>query len=383
MVWAVVFQAVPVVAWGVAVLVAVAPLKLGRLASLLLAAALAAAFGKFAFFALIGGNGFNPDLPQGVIWSCGWAYATAMLLTFFAFAAAVGDGVLWLVRHPVAVRTKRVRTATLALLAAAVSFWGMYEGVCIPSVKRVEIAWRELPPAFDGYRIVHLSDLHCSTAARRARFARIVARVNVLDADLVAITGDFVDGMVAERGEDLQPLADLRAKDGVVGCTGNHEAYWEWPRWRAAFREWGITFPEETGVRVIRRGGESLAVGGLVDPAFRGWGMDVQIDNGAGTAFLGAPADAFRILLFHRPLTAAIGAEAADVRLQLSGHTHGGAMPGVSLLVARSNEGRTRGLYQFAEGRFLYLSPGTGQWAGFPLRLFNPAEITEIVLRRQ
>ena len=111
--------------------------------------------------------------------------------------------------------------------------------------------------------------------------------------------------------------------------------------------------------------------------------MDVQIDNGAGTAFLGAPADAFRILLFHRPLTAVIGAEAADVRLQLSGHTHGGAMPGVSLLVARSNEGRTRGLYQFAEGRFLYLSPGTGQWAGFPLRLFNPAEITEIILRRR
>ena len=57
-------------------------------------------------------------------------------------------------------------------------------------------------------------------------------------------------------------------------------------------------------------------------------------------------------------------------------------MPGVSYLVARSNEGRTRGLYQFAPGRFLYLSPGTGQWAGFPLRLFNPAEITEIVLRR-
>lgn len=381
--WTVVFQALPVIAWGVAVLVAVKPLKLGRMVSLLLAALLAAAFGKFAFFALIGGNGFNPDLPQGVIWSCGWAYATAMLLTFFAFVAAVGDGVLWLVRHPVAVRTKRVRTAILALLAAAVSFWGMYEGVCIPSVKRVEIAWRELPPVFDGYRIVHLSDLHCSTAARRARFARIVARVNALNADLIAITGDFVDGTVAERGDDLQPLADLRAKDGVVGCTGNHEAYWEWHRWRVAFREWGITFPEETRVHIIRKGKDALAVGGLVDPAFRGWGMNVRSGSDAAAAFLGAPADAFRILLFHRPLTAAIGAEAADVRLQLSGHTHGGAMPGVSLLVARSNEGRTRGLYQFAEGRFLYLSPGTGQWAGFPLRLFNPAEITEIILRRR
>lgn len=381
--WNIVFQGLPVIAWCVALLVVVKPMGLSRRTALFVSFALAVAFGKFAFFALAGGNGFNPDLPQGVIWFCGWAYATAMLLTLFAFVAAVGDGVLRLVWHPVAVRTKRVRTATLALLAAALSLWGMYEGVCIPSVKRMEIVFRDLPPSFDGYRIVHLSDLHCSSAARRGRFERIVERVNALDADLVAITGDFVDGTVAERGEDLQPLAGLRAKDGVVGCTGNHEAYWEWHRWRATFQEWGITFPEETVVRVIRRGGESLAVGGLVDPAFRGWGMDVHIDNGAGTAFLGAPADAFRILLFHRPLTAAIGAGAADVRLQLSGHTHGGAMPGVSLLVARANEGRTRGLYQFADGRFLYLSPGTGQWAGFPLRLFNPAEITEIVLRRQ
>ena len=266
--------------------------------------------------------------------------------------------------------------------AAAGSFWGMYEGVRIPSVKRVEIAWRELPPEFDGYRIVHMSDLHGSTAARRGRFERIVERVNGLDADLIAITGDFVDGRVANRGEDMAPLAGLRAKDGVMGCTGNHEAYWEWGAWLSAFRRWGIEFPEETGVRLIRRGDAALAVGGLVDPAFMGWGIDFRIDQKARSAFAGVPVDAFRILLFHRPLTAAIDAEDADVRLQLSGHTHGGAMPGVDLLVARSNEGRTRGLYQFAPGRFLYLSPGTGQWAGFPLRLFNPAEITEIVLRR-
>ena len=71
----------------------------------------------------------------------------------------------------------------------------------------------------------------------------------------------------------------------------------------------------------------------------------------------------------------------ADVRLQLSGHTHGGAVPLLRLLVSYVNEGYVRGLYEFAPGRFLHVSPGTGQWAGFPLRLFNPAEITEIVLR--
>ena len=256
----------------------------------------------------------------------------------------------------------------------------MYDGVRIPSVKRLKVTCAGLPERFAGYRIVHLSDLHCSSAARRGRFERIVQRVNALNPDLVAITGDFVDGTVADRKYDLAPLADIRAKDGVVACTGNHEAYWEWNLWRNEFAKWRIAFPEETGVRVIDKNGERLAIGGMQDPAFeRLHGLDC-FSPSAEKAFEGAPEGAFRIFLFHRPLTDMTGAEAANVRLQLSGHTHGGAMPGISMLVARKNEGRTRGLYEFGEGSKLHLSPGTGQWAGFPIRLFNPTEITEITL---
>ena len=376
--WKIVFQAIPVIAWCVSVLVVVMPLKLKRRAAIIVAFVLAAAFGKFAFFAVVGGDGFNPNLPQIVVWFCGWAYATAMMLTVFAFAAVLADGAMRICRHPVRPCVKRVRIVLLAAFAALVSLWGMYEGVCVPSVKRVEIRCKDLPPAFDGYRIVHLSDLHCSTAARRGRFEKIVGRVNALDADLVAITGDFVDGRVSERSDDLAPLAGLRAKDGVVACTGNHEAYWGWNEWRTQFHEWGIVFPEETGARAICRGDDMIVVGGLADPVFMRWSVGAH--KNADAAFAGAPSGTFRILLHHRPCAAAIKSEAADVRLQLSGHTHGGAMPGISRLVARANEGRTRGLYEFASGRFLYLSPGTGQWAGFPLRLFNPAEITEIIL---
>ena len=383
--WGLVFQTIPVVAWCVSVLVVVAPLKLRRHAFLFAALALAMAFGKFAFFALVGGNGFNPDLPSGVIWFCGWAYAAAMFLTGFAFVATLADGVLRLVHHTVSLRMKRIRTIMLAVFAATVSCWGIYEGIRIPSVKRVEISYRDLPSAFDGYRIVHLSDLHCSTAARRWRIERIVERVNALDADLVAITGDFVDGTPEERGGDLAPLANLKAKDGVWGCTGNHEAYWNWCGWADLFRNWDVRILSERGAdhagRIVQRGGDVLALGGLQDPAFGGrWGESPLPT--AAAAFRHVPAGAFRVLLCHRPLTATIGAEEAHVRLQLSGHTHGGAMPGVSWLVARSNEGHVRGLYEFAAGCFLYVSPGTGQWAGFPLRLFNPSEITEIVLRR-
>ena len=374
--WSIAFQAVAACAWGMSLLVAVAPLRLRLRTSLLLAALLALAFGKFAFFAVAGGDSIVPDLPLSVIWSYGAVYSWAMMFTGLAFVLALADAAFRICGRPVALSTVRIRTMLIAIASAALSVWGIYEGVRVPCVRRVDLSWKELPPAFDGYRIVHMSDLHCSTAARRAHFERIVDRVNSLDADIVAITGDFVDGHVADRERDLEPLAGLRARDGVVGCTGNHEAYWEWDRWGVALKRWGICFPEDSGAMVVRRGNDAIAIGAVKDPAFTG-----KKGRAVG-AFEGVPAAAFRILLFHRPWTDSVGSAAMGARLQLSGHTHGGIMPLFRPIVALSNEGRTHGLYGFGARRYLYLSPGTGQWAGFPLRLFNPTEITEIVLRR-
>jgi hypothetical protein len=373
-IWRTIFQIVPVLAWLVSFLAVVSPLRLSRRRAFFATAALGLAFGKFAFFAVVGGNSFTPSLSQYVIWAYGWIYGAAMLLTMLSFFAAMFDGAARALRHPVPLLAKRIRCGFFALFAVAFSFWGIYEGVRIPSVNRVEIVCPGLPAAFDGYRIVHLSDLHCSTAARRGRFEKIVERVNALKPDLIAITGDFVDGTVANRRDDIAPLSGLVAKDGVLGCTGNHERYWEWDHWRVALKDMGIVFPEDSGVCVIRRGGDALAVGGLVDWSFGSY-------SNACFAFAGAPEGAFRILLFHRPYTQAIASAAGDVRLQLSGHTHGGAMPGLRMLVEYTNEGKSRGLYEFAPGRFLHLSAGTGQWAGFPLRFFVPAEISELVLR--
>jgi len=387
-----VFQIIPILAWALAFLAVVRPLKLSRRGTFAAAALLALALGKFAFFATVGGNAFTPDLPALLIWGYGWIYAAALLLTGAAILFAVVRALLGLARVRVPVRAVRVTFAACAVLAATLSAWGIYEGVRTPDVQRVEVEYDDLPPAFDGYRIVHLSDLHGSSSARRPRFARIVARVNELDADLIAITGDFVDGLVCERLEDMEPLADLRARDGVWGCTGNHERYWEWDAWSDALTRLGLRI--FSGVNrfagtVVTRGDAALAIGGLGDPTF--FGGDFEADEQAiaewteraQRAFDGAPAGAFRILLFHRPYTERIGAAAADVKLQLSGHTHGGAMPVLKWLVAARNEDHVRGLYEFAKGRYLHVSPGTGQWAGFPLRLFNPAEITEITLRRK
>ena len=380
--WKLIFQVFPVAMWVVAFIAVVRPLELSRRGTFAAAALFAVALGKFAFFAIVGGDAFTPDLPPFAIWFYGWIYAAAILLIAAAFPFDVVCYLLGLVKIRVPARITRGVFAAFAVLAVAVSAWGIYEGVRPPDVRRIEIAYDDLPPAFDGYRIVHLSDLHCSTSARRPRFERIVGRVNALDADLIAITGDFVDGLVDDRLKDLEPLARLRARDGVWGCTGNHERYWDWDGWAGALRGLGVRILDVSSHfdgSVIRRGDDAIALGGLNDPAFS-WSADLVLD--AAHSFAGAPKGAFRVLLFHRPYTRAIGSEKADVKLQLSGHTHGGAMPGVGWLVARANEGHVRGLYEFAEGRYLHVSPGTGQWAGFPLRLFNPTEITEITIRR-
>ena len=381
--WKFIFQVIPVAAWVVAFIVVVRPLALSRRGTFAASASFAVALGKFAFFATVGGDAFTPALPPFAIWFYGWIYAAAMMLTAAAFPFSVFCYLLGLLKIRVPVWTTRDVFAAFAVCAAALSAWGIYEGVRTPDVNRIEIEYDDLPQSFDGYRIVHLSDLHCSTSARRPRFERIVERVNALDADLIAITGDFVDGFVCERIDDMQPLAHLRARDGVWGCTGNHERYWEWNAWDDALfglNIWVLAEHRHFAKSVIRRGDDVIALGGLDDPVFY---SIAGFSGDARDAFREAPKGAFRILLYHRPHTEEICSEDADVKLQLSGHTHGGAMPVLKWLVARYNEGHVRGLYEFAKGRYLHVSPGTGQWAGFPLRLFNPTEITEITLRRK
>jgi predicted MPP superfamily phosphohydrolase len=127
-----------------------------------------------------------------------------------------------------------------------------------------------------------------------------------------------------------------------------------------------------------------LAIGGVNDPECERV-HDLKPDP-AGV-FKVATNGEFRILLQHRPAPdyARIHGDGYEygADLQLSGHTHGGVMPGLDYLVSRANKGLVKGLYRKDDGSAVYVSPGAGQWAGFPVRLFNDSEITVITLRRK
>ena len=331
---------------------------------------------KFTWFALFGGHIFLPELPVGVIYALSVCYDFVLVLTVLGVVWAVGR---WVVRRARGARPtggpdlsrRRMVAGALACVAAGTGAKAVHNGFRLPDIVEVTLEFPDLPSAFDGYRVAHLSDLHVSAAARADRTTGVVRLVNAQSPDLIAITGDLVDGTASRRLDDVAPLGKLRAADGVVGCTGNHEYFSGWGTWRVIFRSLGIRILENERV-VVRRGEESLAIIGINDPASHD--SDIRIASDM------VPDGAFRILLAHRPTHLAEHA-ACGVRLQLSGHTHGGAVIGLDRLVARANEGHVRGLYN-EQGVSLYVNSGTGQWAGFPTRLGVSPEITIITLRR-
>jgi len=314
-------------------------------------------FGGFKFF---GFDFLFPDLPESLIWLWGWAYSGALLMAFFSL--------FWWVR--------RWRRWGLPLLAWGMAAWGIWCGLKVPAVKEVELAFDSLPSELDGYRIVQVSDLHCSTAARAWRTQAVVDRVNALQPDLVCLTGDYVDGRVLNCGEDMLPLSGLKGKDGVYAITGNHEYSRTPGGWREWYRQQGWHFLSNECAFPRPQ----LALGGVEDivTAYRVGGKVPDILE----TFAAATNDEFRVLLEHRPRNARQNVQLAGVRLQLSGHTHGGIAPVLRHLIAMKNEGFVRGVYPIASS-YLYVSAGAGQWAGFPVRLFAPSEITLITLRKK
>ncbi len=323
---------------------------------------------------LSSGSVFAPEFPRPVVILFNLAFgalalAFPMLLALDAAAlvGAVLPGTGFAV--PLAWRIAALLVA-VALAAVAVS-----QAVRVPPTKDVTAALPNLPPGFDGYTILHLSDLHISRLFPAAWTQAVVARANDLGADLIVVTGDFIDGSLAARRNDVAPLRALRARDGVWAVPGNHEHFFDFDGWMRHLAGLGIRMLPNAHT-VLRRGGDALVLAGVTDrsaPATGHAGPDLA------AALAGAPAGAPIVLLDHQPANAARAA-AHGVGLQLSGHTHGGMIRGLDRLVARGNAGFVSGAYRVG-AMLLYVNNGTGLWPGFALRLGRPSELTRITLR--
>ncbi|HZV92429.1 MAG TPA: metallophosphoesterase [Caldimonas sp.] len=267
-------------------------------------------------------------------------------------------------------RVALLSARAVPVLAALVTAWGFLNARRTASVVRVDVPIAGLPAALQGFTIAQISDVHVGPTIRRDYLEAIVVVVNRLDADLVAVTGDLVDGSVADLAEHVAPLAELRSREGTFFVTGNHEYYSGAAPWVRELRRLGLKVLMNEHV-VVRRGDASLVVAGVTD--FGAGHFDgSQASDPAGAAAGSPPDAALRVLLAHQPRSAP-AAEAAGFDLQLSGHTHGGQFLPWNFLV-RLQQPFTAGLHRW-RGMWVYTSRGTGYW-GPPKRIGAPSEIT-------
>ncbi len=261
-------------------------------------------------------------------------------------------------------------------VAGVLTSYGIYEARKRPGIVNVTVPLKNLPAAFEGFRIVQISDIHAGLTIGREWIATVAEDVASLAPDLIALTGDLVDGSVAHLRDDVEPLASLKAPFGRYYVTGNHEYYSGAAPWVEEVQRLGFT-PLMNEHVIIEKNGERLVLGGVTDVTAGGFIAEHRSDP--QRAFAGAPTDTTRILLAHQPKS--INAAASvGIDLQISGHTHGGQFFPWNLL-ATLGQPYLKGLHDH-NGTWVYVSKGTGYW-GPPVRVGARSEITVLTLTKE
>jgi len=335
----------------------------------------------------VGLRGGRRQLGVGWKWigliSMGW-FSSMFVLTMARDLALLAGWLAVLVAGASLDAAKWVSWSALAvpLLATAASLIGFLNARRTAGVVRVDVPIRNLPAALAGFTIAQLSDIHVGPTIRRGYMQRVVDAVNRLGADMVAITGDLVDGTVPELRDHVAPLEGLRARFGTFVVTGNHEYYAGAHAWIAELRRLGmrVLINEHVVLQTRKvRGAQTdeeelesaLVVAGVTD--FTAVHFDASHASDPGRALHDAPPLVHtRVLLAHQPRSAPAAAE-AGYQLQLSGHTHGGQFFPWNLFVP-FQQPFTAGLHKLRE-MWVYTSRGTGYW-GPPKRFGAPSEIT-------
>ncbi|MBE1486042.1 putative MPP superfamily phosphohydrolase [Plantactinospora soyae] len=260
------------------------------------------------------------------------------------------------------------------LTATGLVGYGVRTALGPPQIDRVQIPLAKLPRSMDGLRIATVSDIHIGPLAGRAHTERVVATINRLDADVVAVVGDLVDGTVGELGDAAAPLRDLRARYGSFFVTGNHEYYSGVEEWVVEIDRLGLRVLQNRRQEILARGGV-LDLAGVNDPAGEGLGVAAgpDFDAALGGRDPGRPV----VLLAHQPINVYEAAK-HGVDLQLSGHTHGGQIVPFSYLVGLQQPVVSG--HATIDGTQLYVTNGAGFW-GPPVRVGAPPQVTLVELR--
>ena len=276
-----------------------------------------------------------------------------------------------------------------AVTAELLAIYGLTLGWRRLKVRQVRICFPTLPAAFDGYRLLHLSDFHLGTFGRHNPFVRrVIETANQQEADLVVFTGDLVNKVAREAVPYRHDLAMLQAPDGVFAILGNHDYCKYGPKRRTGYHDrnfqqlgqvvrnvgWTLLLDEH---RILQRGNDRIAIAGVENigrPPF-------PVRGDLEKAVRGLEPDTFTILLSHDPnhwRAEVVGRK--DIALTLAGHTHGAQVRIGPLSLARFAFKEWGGLYHKG-AQWLYVSLGLG--GSFPFRLGAWPEMTVIELGKE
>jgi predicted MPP superfamily phosphohydrolase len=294
------------------------------------------------------------DTLLGAVW---------VLFVWSALGALLGL-ILGLVGFDDPLRSRTI-AAAVVIVVAGLLVWGHYEAMRVPRVLEKEVHIPRLGTGLDGLRVVLITDTHYGPIDRAVWSAKVVEKVNELDADIACHIGDLADGSVARRRHQVEPLRDVRARHAKVYVTGNHEYFGEAQAWLEHMESIGWTALHNKHIEV-RRGTDELVIAGVDDR------------TAAGSSTEGHGADLDRALNGADPKQVD-EAVRRGVDLQVSGHTHGGQIWPFEYLV-RLDQPTVHGLSTHGDRTQLYTSRGTGYW-GPPFRVFAPSEITVLTLR--
>ncbi|MEQ8350824.1 MAG: metallophosphoesterase [Leptospiraceae bacterium] len=274
-------------------------------------------------------------------------------------------------------RTFWINTLNLTILGltGGLTIFGYFQARGRIKIVRVSVPISNLPREFVGFTIAQISDLHVGPTIKERFVRKVVEKTNELNPDLIAITGDLIDGSVPRLRKHVQPLADLRSEQGTFYVTGNHEYYSGALQWIGETKRLGMNVLLNEH-KVIRRGKAQIVMGGVTD--YNAGSFIAGHSSNPQRAFQDSPEEAIRILLAHQPRSIQAAAE-AKTHLQLSGHTHGGQYFPGSLFVPLQQP-FVKGLHRY-KNTLIFVSCGTGYW-GPPLRVGTSSEIALIRLER-
>ncbi len=275
--------------------------------------------------------------------------------------------------NPITIDIFQISALIVLALAFIITVIGFRNARGLPKVHEISIPITNLPSELNGFTIAQISDIHVGPTIKYKYLQSIVGVVNSLNPDMVAITGDLVDGSVTNLSKHTAALTNLISKHGSFFVLGNHEFYSGADEWITEIKSLGIEVLLNQH-KVIIHNGASLVIAGVTDYSGERFGTEHVSD--AGQALIGAPQDIIKILLAHQPRSA-IAATKHGYSLQLSGHTHGGQFWPWNLFV-RFQQPFTSGLHNL-EGMWVYINRGTGYW-GPPKRFGIASEITLVKL---